>query len=302
MKTTNTLELCLGQKVMSVLVKKQHMQKQLFLVNLKELYSSLLKEHASVKIGFSKFCQLQPKWWVLLGASGTHRLCVCIYHQNRKLILDPLSLGYKDLLKFLLCDPGNKHCMINWCPSCPGDEEQLYVYLKETIESLDISDWEIKFCQWTTTDRANLINCVENVETYIENVIKKVHSITIHSYLAKAQSEHLQKLKNKLKSDSIISLGDFAGNYEFVVQDEVQSFHWKNLQATLHPVVIYYKENEKLKYFSYCVISDDMEHDAAMVYQVQNKVLKKVIADLPKTKEVTYFSDRCASQYKSVSV
>ena len=42
-----------------------------------------------------------------------------------------------------------------------------------------------------------------------------------------------------------------------------------------------------------------MKHDVAMVYQVQNKILKKVLADLPETKDVTYFSDGCASQYKN---
>ena len=120
--------------------KKQHMQKWLLLVNLKELYSSFSREHADIKIGFSKFCQLQPKWCVLLGASGTHCACVCTDHQNMKLILDPLNLEYKDLLKFLVCDPGNKHCTIHWCPNCIDDEEHLYLYLKETIESLNISD------------------------------------------------------------------------------------------------------------------------------------------------------------------
>ena len=107
--------------------------------------------------------------------------------------------------------------MIYQCPNCPDDEAQLYLYLKETIESLSISDGKIKFCQWATT----LINCVENIETYIENVAKKVQSIMVHPYIAKAQSEHLQKMKNELKSGSIIFVGDFAGNYGFVVQDEV---------------------------------------------------------------------------------
>ena len=37
--------------------KKQHMQKWLLLVNLKELYSSFLKDYVDIKIGFSKFCQ-----------------------------------------------------------------------------------------------------------------------------------------------------------------------------------------------------------------------------------------------------
>ena len=70
--------------------KKQHLQKRL---------------HADIKTGFSKCCHLRRKWCVLLGASGTHCVCVCTYHQNMKFILDPLNLEYKDLLKFLVCGP-----------------------------------------------------------------------------------------------------------------------------------------------------------------------------------------------------
>ena len=43
-----------------------------------------------------------------------------------------------------------------------------------------------------------------------------------------------------------------------------------------------------------------MENDVAMVYQVKNEILKKVIVDLPETKNVTYFSDGCVSQYKNL--
>ena len=42
-----------------------------------------------------------------------------------------------------------------------------------------------------------------------------------------------------------------------------------------------------------------MEHNVPMLYQVQNEVLKKVLADLPKMKDFTYFSDGCANQYKN---
>ena len=49
---------------------------------------------------------------------------------------------------------------------------------------------------------------------------------------------------------------DFAENYSFVVQDEVQGFHWNNTQATLHPFVIYYKSAGELQCSSLCVISD----------------------------------------------
>ena len=34
------------------------------------------------KIGFSKFAELRPKHCVLVGASGTHSVCVCTVHQD----------------------------------------------------------------------------------------------------------------------------------------------------------------------------------------------------------------------------
>ena len=39
---------------------------------------------------------------------------------------------------------------------------------------------------------------------------------------------------------------DFAENYSFMVQDEVQGFHWNNAQATLHPFLIYSRRHKKV--------------------------------------------------------
>ena len=43
--------------------------------------------------------------------------------------------------------------------------------------------------------------------------------------------------KDNLDGCSAIVLVNFAENYSFVEQDEVQGFHWNNLQATLNPIV-----------------------------------------------------------------
>ena len=85
---------------------------------------------------------------------------------------------------------------------------------------------------------------------------------------------YFKKLKSETGSSTVLSLGDFAENYQFVIQNEVQGFHWKNFQCTLHPVVTYYQENDELKNISYCVISDDRKHDVALVYEVQKAILK----------------------------
>ena len=37
------------------------------------------------------------------------------------------------------------------------------------------------------------------------------------------------------------SAGDFAGNYQYLIQDDIQSFQWSKEYCTLHPLVIYSK-------------------------------------------------------------
>ena len=76
-------------------------------------------------------------------------------------------------------------------------------------------------------------------------LIDSVEKLTCHSYISRAQTSYLQKQKDILDNHSAIVLVDFSENYSFVVQDEVQAFHWNNVQATLHPIVIYYREQGK---------------------------------------------------------
>jgi len=53
--------------------------------------------------GLSKFCQLRPKECFIVGARGTHSVCVCTLHQNVKLKLSALptesQVTYHDLME-----------------------------------------------------------------------------------------------------------------------------------------------------------------------------------------------------------
>ena len=90
-----------------------------------------------------------------------------------------------------------------------------------------------------------------------------------------------------LMESTIIFLGDFAANYPFVVQDEVQSFHWKNMMCTLHPL--------PSSHLSYTIISDDNTHDVDFIYLVITDVSEK----LPNINTVQIFTHGCAGQYKN---
>ena len=253
-----------GKKDFVSIKKNVHKQKRLLLCNLHELYVLFKEQNPELKVGFSKFCSLRPKWCVTVGTSGTHSVCAYTIHQNAKLLLHATKTGYtyKELMEMIVCDCGNKTCMARRWEKCPGTDS-----LREYLETILDEHEEVTFQQWQTTDgktianRSKMITQTLNVDEFIVSLVGAIDNLTSHSYIAKCQTKYLKRRKKKLPHNCALVLVDFAENYTFVVQDEIQSFHWTKLYCTFHPIVVYYKENGKLAEKSFCFISDDL-HDA----------------------------------------
>ena len=283
--------------------KNVHVQKRLLLCNINELYTAFKEKYPELKLGFSRFASLRPKWCVAAGSAGTHSVCVCTAHQNAVLMVDAtgLRLTYKDFMKLIVCDLENKMCMIHRCENCPG-KEVLITSLQNQLLKDDESDDEIEvtFAQWQTTDRANLINQTTSLNEFIELLATKINNLTTHSFIAKSQSQYLKNQKENLSRDTCIVMLDFAENYAFMVQNEIQSFHWNNQQCTLHPAVVYYiNVDNKLEVKSFTFISKDLTHDTPFVYDVQCRIMEYIKQNLPLIRKIIYFSDGCAGQYKN---
>ena len=264
------------------------------LCNLKEAYTTFKEWYANIKIGFSKFCSLRPKWCVTVGSSGTHSVCIYAIHQNVILIVQAAETDktYKDLIGMIVCSHDSKECMVHRCDKCPGTEP-LKSYLENAYTDFDE---EVSFQQWQSTDRSDLVTVVMQAHEFIDFLVEKIDTLTSHSCIAKCQSKYLQRRKVEIEPDTVIAIGDFTENYTFVVQDEVQFFHWSKRYCILHPVVLCYKEDE---HRSFCFLSDDLEHDTCFVREIQEKLTCYIGQDLPDVDNVEYFSDGCAGQYKN---
>ena len=291
--------------------KNVHVSQRLILCNLKELYTAFKDKHPDLKISFSKFASLRPKWCITVGPKGTHSVCVCTAHQNVKLLLSSVNLSkdYHELLELIVCDRNSKECMIHRCESCPGVnavkkfiEGELMKADDDDGQVDDYDDVEITFQQWTTSDRAELISCTLPLDEFIEQLCEQLDEITSHSFIARSQSQYLNKLKENLKCGEVIILGDFAENFSFIVQDEIQGYLWNKQQCSLHPIVLYYcKENESdLVSTSICFLFDDVKHDVNFVYQIMKDTIKYICDNITEAlSKVHYFSDGCAGQYKN---
>ncbi|KZS05312.1 Cc8L18.2-like protein [Daphnia magna] len=254
------------------------------------------QDNPNVKIGLSKFCFLRPKWCVTADSSGSHNVCVCIKHQNPKVMLAGADIGvdYKSLLELLVCSLDNESCMFGECSRCPSSD-----VLKEFLfEKLD--DYEsVTYSEWTTVDRTTLIKVQQSVEDFVLKLVSLLLKLRTHHFLSKVQAAHYKSLKEQLgNSDCLVTL-DFAENYTFESQDKVQGAHWTNNQATVHPIVIYYKENEELISKSFSIISDSLKHDAVAVHSFIWGILPKIKTVIPNLKKVFFFSDGGPAHYKN---
>ncbi|KAJ8665461.1 hypothetical protein QAD02_007123 [Eretmocerus hayati] len=286
---------------------KIHVQKRLVLYNLRELYSKFKNMHPTIKIGFSKFAQFRPPQCVLAGSSGTHSVCVCIHHQNVKLMLDGLGVSkftsgklnnYKDCISHLVCQNPTDDCFLNRCKKCPSIEsfkKRLYQYFDE--KNID----QVQYRCWHSTDRCSLQTRTTSKEDYVNELARLLQKLKTHSFIAKKQSAFLEWLKQNLKEGEFLVLLNFAENYAFLIQDAVQAFHYNNDQCTIMTVVVYYMKDSKLHHTSIAVLSDSLVHDSAFVHCVQKVVTDHIKKNFPLAKKVIYFSDGAAQHFKNKS-
>lgn len=280
--------------------KKERVQKRLLLCNLNELHTAY-KDRYGNEIGFSKFCELRPRWCVNVNSAGSHNTCVCILHQNVKLMVQAASLpdDYKQLIALCVCGISNMECMLHRCEHCPGSPA-LENYLNRQLKDLIESDEAIVCKQWVQQDRTSLITREFVAGDFVSTLLTRIDKLTEHHFISKHQNNYLRILKESLKVGEIIVLLDFAENFTFIVQDAVQGYYWENTQVTLHPFVVYWrKEDGSLGVLNLCMISDYLTHETAAVYTFIRRMLSIVKEHPVHFSHVHYFSDGAVSQYKN---
>ena len=157
----------------------------------------------------------------------------------------PEQLDHKNLSE-LVCNLNEKNCMLHSCSQCP-ERHQLQKALEKILDDNDFDvDHSTKCKQWIYTDENKLIDMQLLVSEFIDMFLEKFDLLRRHHFIANAQSAFFQSTKQTLPSDIVIILLDFVENCSFLVQDEVQGYHWEKSQATLHPLCCYYKEKRFL--------------------------------------------------------
>lgn len=158
--------------------------------------------------------------------------------------LEALTKGefrhYSDFLAYIQCDPPTADCANGICEECRGTQP-LKVELEAIMEENGVKS-VLQYSQWVNTDHTNLETHVVPVVDFLDLFMEYLLKLRLHDFIARQQAKFISEKKETLGSGEFLVVADFSENYSFVIQDEVQSFHWKNLQATVHPFLCYYRE------------------------------------------------------------
>ncbi len=110
------------------------------------------------------------------------------------------------------------------------------------------------------------------------------------------------KIKLKYLINYLSYIKKLASQINFCFILLLKGFHWTNKQATVHPFVVHWwnAEEERIQYKTFCVISDELSHDADTFHAFRNAVMPEIekIVGPNLIQKVYYISDGAGSQYK----
>lgn len=280
--------------------KRIRVQKKYLTMSLRECYVQFKIEYPETKIGKSIFYSLRPKH-VSLVREIPHDVCMCIYHENFKYLVEAVHNSFsflprncKDFLKLLTCDLENEVCMTNKCLRCESSIKEIaplkcdktaFICWKQWVES-NGGSFEIKF---HNGDMQDIVNSMDS----------QLLKFKTHFYVKNVQSAYFRNKKENIPYSEAVLQIDFAENFAIVAQNEIQSAHWRHKQATVFTACSWIRNDEKTKSFSYVVISDDLTHSKYCVWLFIRSILKDLVQRNPHLKIVHIFSDGCAAQFKN---
>ena len=112
-----------------------------------------------------------------------------------------------------------------------------------------------------------------------------------------------KQCKETLKPGQLLQVIDFAKNRSTFYDDEIKGAFYSPISITMHPVVSFYWNNNKIVRHSIVVFSNDPQHDYNAVDTYLDAVKTIVVPHMSsKIEEHIIWSDGCASQYKCCSV
>ena len=137
--------------------------------------------------------------------------------------------------------------------------------VEETINAIECREKCCESCACSIED---------TFTNFFDNLCTALEPHAGHIFRASWQYEQFMDNVNNIKDDEVVTAMDFSENYTCRHGRETQSYHWNQKQITIHPMMLYYKQDGELKKDGYIAITDDLKHDARAVASFEKRSYK----------------------------
>lgn len=202
---------------------------------LDSLYNKFMLESPNAKVSRSTFFRCRPTY-ILPVSFSARRTCLCLKHQNMTLMLNVLQLTQTRGSS----ETKNADALFR----NHSDEQVLTM-----MDSLE--EGNVKYSTWKRVDigdgkkKMNLVMVDITKEEFKLIFIDTMHKFREHIRLVSNQYTEIRKLKENLPCGHVVAQMDFSENYTCTSMEEVQSAYWNQSMVAIHPVVAYFKKEEK---------------------------------------------------------
>lgn len=284
-----------------------------------QLYENFIVDHPDHRVGAATFHRLRPSH-VKLKSQAKYVGCLCEYCENVRLKINSINhqqpgtfSGLYDISHHTLCEKApecefhDPSCIKRDCESCGVDKICDKLLEIDQTKPHEWKRWEMMETQChmqketKTVKKRGLITKSGTFKEMVDELKDELKPFSEHLFIKDWQHKQQCALQKNLRSDEVLSVFDFAENFTCYYQREVQSAHYTQESATVHPVVTYYlcPECENPVTESCVMISDDLNHDYNLVNRFQEIVADHLLSTRRiRLRKFIRFSDGCSSQYK----
>ena len=123
----------------------------------------------------------------------------------------------------------------------------------------------------------------------------QLEAFKLHVFIKLKQTSHFDELKTNVSNKKVLLQVDFSENVSLMSQNEIQSAHWANSQATVFTAHLWAGNNVSR---GYVIVSDFLQHNKLSVHAFMRKLFQELKILCPGIEEIDVYSDGAASQFK----
>jgi hypothetical protein len=136
------------------------------------------------------------------------------------------------------------------------------------------------------------------IHEFLSYIEKTVTTFVTHNFKVRWQDEQCQLMMKNIPEGVLDSHIDYAENYKFAIQNEVQKMYYFSTSVTILVHMTMWKEGtEIIKQTHYCIL-DDKVHDLAFVQHCLMLHWDWVVDVGLSIDEHWVYNDGCSSQFK----